>query len=82
MDDEEKRRAVSLLERGDLVVVERILALLSDGPMKPSALREAVGIRSWIHFNWYYLAPMQEKGFIVRTDPDHPSSPHQEYKFA
>ena len=45
--------------------------------MKPAALREAV-IKSRIHFNRYYLAPMLEKGLVVRTDPEHPNSPHQE----
>lgn len=74
------RRFALELERGDPAVVERILALLSDGPMKPAALREAVGIKSRIHFNRYYLAPMLEKGLVVRTDPEHPNSPHQEYE--
>ena len=55
------------LERGNLAVVEWILELLSDGPMKPSALREAVGIRSRIHFNRYYLVPLLEKVHIVRA---------------
>ena len=58
------------------------MALLSDGPMKPTALREAVGIKSRIHFNRYSLAPMLEKGLVVRTDPEHPNSPHQEYSFS
>ena len=66
------------LVRGNPAVVERILALLSDGPMKPTALREAVGIKSRIHFNRYSLAPMLEKGLVVRTDPEHPNSPLQE----
>ena len=60
------------LERGDPAVAKRILELLADGPMRPSALRKAVGIRSSIHFNRYYLSPLQEKGIIARTDPDHP----------
>ena len=68
------------LERGDPKVAERILGLLADGPMKPAELREAVGIRSRIHFIRYYISPMLEKGLIVRTDPDHPNTPHQEYK--
>ncbi|MGN0888396.1 MAG: Fic family protein [Kiritimatiellia bacterium] len=46
-----------------------MLALLSDGAMKPAALRAAVGIKSRIHFNRYCLAPMLEKGLVVRTDP-------------
>ena len=67
------------LERGDPAVAKRILELLADGPMRPSALRKAVGIRSSIHFNRYYLSPLQEKGIIARTDPDHPQSPQQRY---
>ena len=45
-------------------------------------LREAVGIKSPIHFPRYYLMPMMEKGMIERTDPDSPKSPRQEYKLA
>ena len=43
------------------------------------ALRKAVGIRSSIHFNRYYLSPLLERGIIARTDPDHPQSPQQRY---
>ena len=68
------------LERGDSAVVVRILALLSDGAMKPALLRGAVEIKSRIHFNRYYLALMLEKGLVVRTNPEHPNSPHQEYE--
>ena len=39
-----------------------------------------VGIKSRIHFNRYYLAPMLKKGLVVRTDPEPPNSPHQEYE--
>ena len=67
------------LERGNLAVAERILELLADGPMRPSALRKAVGIRGSTHFNRYYLSPLLGKGLIVRTDPDHPQSPQQRY---
>ena len=45
-------------------------------------LREAVGIKNRIHLNRYCLAPMLEKGLVVRTDPEHPNSPHQEYSFS
>ena len=54
---------------------------LVDRPMRPSALREAVGIRS-LHFSRYYLKPLMEKGMIERTDPDSPKLPRQEYKLA
>ena len=50
--------------------------------MRPSALREAVGIKSPIHFSRYYLRPLMEKGMIERTNPDSPKSPRQEYKLA
>ena len=71
------------LERGDPAVAERILELLAeDGPMRPSALRKAVGIRNSTHFNRYYLSPLLERGIIVRTDPDHPQSPQQRYRLA
>ena len=70
------------LERGNPAVAERVLELLADGPMRPSALRKAVGIRSSIHFNRYYLSPLLEKGIIARTDPNHPQSPQQRYCLA
>ena len=76
------RRFVLELARGDPAVVERILALLADGPMKPAAIRKAVGMKSRIHFIRYYIAPMLENGFIARTDPDHPQSPQQGYSLA
>ena len=50
--------------------------------MRPSALREAVGIRGRIHFSRYYMTPLIEKGLVARTDPDSPKSPRQEYKLA
>lgn len=68
LDDGEKTRAVELLRRDE--EISRCI----DAPY-----REAVGIRSRIHFNRYYLAPLQEKGLIVRTDPDQPNSPRQKY---
>ena len=67
------------LERGRPEIVERILKLLESGPLRSSALRRAVGIRSSIHFNRYYLSPFLERGIIARTDPDHPQSPQQRY---
>lgn len=72
-------RKVSL-ERGNAAVAERILELLSGGPMMPAALRAAVGIRRRDHFNGYYIAPMLKKGLIERTNPDHPQSPQQMYR--
>ena len=70
------------LGKGSERTAKRILELLVDGPMRPSALREAVGIKSPIHFSRYYLRPLMEKGMIERTDPDSPKSPRQEYKLA
>ena len=70
------------LARGSERTAKRILELLAGGSMRPSALREAVGIRSPIHFSRYYLTPLMEKGMIERTDPDSPKSPRQEYRLA
>lgn len=68
------------LERGNPAVAERILELLAEGgPMRPLALRKAVGIRSSIHFNRYYLSPLLGRGIIARTDSEHPQSPQQRY---
>jgi len=49
------------LARGSEKVAKRILELLADGPMRPSALREAVGIRSRVHFSRCYMTPLVEK---------------------
>ena len=76
-----KRFSVEL-GRGNPAVSERILELLAAGPMRPSALRKAVGIRNCTHFNRYYLAPLLEKGLVERTDPAHPQSPQQKYRLA
>ena len=73
-------RVPRLLEKGSNKVAFDLLRLLADGPRRPAELRAAVGIKSRIHFNRYYLAPLLEKGLIVRTDPEHPNSPHQEYE--
>ena len=70
------------LARGSEKTARRILELLAGGPMRPSALREAVGIKSRIHFSRYYMTPLMEKGLVERTDPDSPKSPRQEYKLA
>ena len=70
------------LERGSESVAKRILELLADGPMRPSALREAVGIGSRVYFSRCYMTPLVEKGLVARTNPDKPMSPRQEYKLA
>ena len=70
------------LERGKPEIVERILKMLGDGPMRPSAIRKAIGVGNCTHFNRYYLTPMLSAGLIERTDPDHPQSPQQRYKLA
>ena len=70
------------LGKGSERTARRILELLAGGPMPPSALREAVGIRSRIHFSRYYMTPLMEKGLVERTDPENPMSPRQEYKLA
>ena len=57
-------------------------AKLAGGSMSPSELREAVGIKSRIHFSRYYMTPLMEKGLVERTDPENPMSPRQEYKLA
>ena len=68
------------LARGSEKTARRMLELLAGGPMSPSALREAVGIRSRIHFSRHYMTPLMEKGLVARANPDKPMSPMQEYK--
>ena len=70
------------LGKGSERTARRILELLAGGPMSPSELREAVGIKSRIHVSRYYMTPLMEKGLVERTDPENPMSPRQEYKLA
>lgn len=70
------------LGKGSERTARRILELLAGGPMSPSELREAVGIKSRIHFSRYYMTLLMEKGLVERTDPENPMSPRQEYKLA
>ena len=46
------RRFALELERGDPAFIEQILALLSEGPMKPAALRAAAGRRRGCGSGW------------------------------
>ena len=83
IDDDEFLQSYALeLDLGNPRIAERILELLADGPMRPSALRKAVGMRNCTHFNRYYLAPMMEKGIVARTESAHPQSPQQKYRLA
>jgi hypothetical protein len=52
------------LGKGSERTARRILELLAGGPMSPSELREAVGIKSRIHFSRYYMTPLMEKGLV------------------
>ncbi len=68
------------LVRGEPMVAERILEELKRGPLRAGALRDAVGIKSRIHFIRYYIEPLLEQGYIERTDPERPCSPQQRYR--
>ena len=46
------------LGKGSERTARRILELLAGGPMSPSELREAFGIKSRIHFSRYYMTPL------------------------
>ena len=70
------------LVRGREKTAKKVLELLAEGPMRPSELRAAVGIKSPIHFSRYYLTPLMERGLIDRTEPDTPTSPMQAYRLA
>ena len=70
------------LARGSEKTAKRVLELLAEGPLRPSELRAAVGIKSPIHFSRYYLTPLMERGLVERTEPDNPMSPQQAYRLA
>ena len=65
-------RVPRLLEKGSNKVAFDLLRLLADGPRRSAELRAAVGIKSRIHFNRYYLATMLEKG---PCRPNRPQAP-------
>ena len=65
-------RVPRLLEKGRNKVAFDLLRLLADRLRRPAELRAAVGIKSRIHFNRYYLAPMLEKG---PCRPNRPRAP-------
>ena len=56
--------------------------VIRDSPEKSmrEAMSEILAAREAERADRYYLAPMLEKGLVVRTDPQHPNSPHQEYE--
>ena len=76
----EPRCCPMILDRGKVAILERIVSLLEKGPMSPAALREAVGIKSRIHFLRYYVEPLLAQGRIERTLPDKPNASNQKYK--
>ena len=69
-----------LLSRGNNSMAIKLLQLLEGGEMRPSALREALGISNRNHFNSYYLVPLVELGMIEPTDPESRNSPRQSYR--
>ena len=71
-----------VLERGNPDVAARILELLKSGPLPPSKLRAAIGIKNRLHFIRYYVGPLLEQGFVRRTIPDRPNSSRQTYELA
>ena len=59
--------------------VDRVLAALRGGPMAPSDLQTALGLKHRPTFRANYLRPALDVGLIAMTLPDKPNSRLQKY---
>ncbi|MCL2090001.1 MAG: hypothetical protein FWH11_02050 [Micrococcales bacterium] len=57
-----------------------LLRALLDGPLGRAALLAAVGLRDASQNYRRNIVPLLERGLVVRTIPDKPSSKYQEYQ--
>lgn len=57
--------------------VIRLLLVLDDGPMAPSMIQDALGLKHRPTFRTNYLYPALESGLIEMTIPDKPQSSQQ-----
>jgi hypothetical protein len=60
--------------------VTQLLLLVASGPLPPSAIQTALGLKHRPTFRANYLYPALEGGFIEMTLPDKPASRLQKYR--
>jgi hypothetical protein len=60
--------------------VDQLLLVLRDGPLPPSAIQKALGLKHRPTFRANYLYRALESGLIEMTIPDTPSSRLQKYR--
>lgn len=60
--------------------VKKVLIQLVDGPMAPSAIQNALGLKHRPTFKSNYLRPALELRLIEMTLPDTPNNKHQKYR--
>jgi len=72
-------RLPRILAHGNRRIARDVLAMLADGPRRPSDLRRELGVASPNYFTAQYLTPMVKAGFITPSDPASLHSPRQAY---
>ncbi|GHT99417.1 hypothetical protein FACS1894154_06500 [Betaproteobacteria bacterium] len=60
--------------------VNQLLLQVANGPLSPSAIQAALGLKHRPTFRANYLYPALEGGFIEMTLPDKPASRLQKYR--
>jgi len=80
LDAEPPQHVPHLVEQGSDKVAFDLLRLLSEGEMRPSDLRERLGVASRSYFTLRYLSPLVASGYVEMTDPSHPRSSAQSYR--
>ncbi|MDX9750223.1 MAG: DUF4062 domain-containing protein [Flavobacteriales bacterium] len=60
--------------------VAAMLDTLLNEPQRSKVMQQAMGLRSAMHFENAYRAPLLKADWIERTDPESPNSPQQRYR--
>ena len=69
-----------VLDRGSRRIARDVLAILADGPRRPSEIRGMLGIASANYFTARYITPMKESGLIAPVNAASLHSPWQAYR--
>ena len=69
-----------VLDRGSRRIARDVLAILADGPRRPSEMRGMLGIASANYFTARYITPMKESGLIAPVNAASLHSPWQAYR--
>ena len=69
-----------VLDHGNRRIARDVLAILADGPRRPSEMRRMLGIASANYFTARYITPMRESGLIAPVNAASLHSPWQAYR--